>query len=167
MPSKSYSLKRKAWEELNRIIVATVSYDNSMVDPDFNLNEHNRLFEAAMYLIDHEDDFVDYQLQVAEDVLEKTCYGHQVDKSAGDLVLAYYEEAQENLPDRMEYYLAKHKGSSGRHYFFSISIGERIVFGGTALTTSETQKLVRTAVQALKENGDLPEGFLKDLEGEL
>lgn len=166
MPSKSYSLKCKAWRELNRIIVATVPYDNSMVDPDFNLNEHSRLFQAAIYLIEHEDDFEDYQLQVAEDVLEKTCYGHRVDQSAGDLVLAYYEEAQENLPDRMEYYLAKYKGSSGRHYFFRISIGERIVFGGTALTTSETQKLVRTAVQALKENGDLPEGFLKDLEGE-
>lgn len=166
MPSRSYSLKRKAWEELNRIIVATVPYDNSMVDPDFNLNEHNRLFEAAMFLIDHADDFEDYQLQVAEDVLEKTCYGHRVDQSAGDLVLAYYEEAQDNLPDRMEYYLAKSKGPRGRNYFFRIFMGERIVFGGTVLTKSDTQKLVRTAVKALKENGDLPEGFLKDLEGE-
>lgn len=166
MPSKSYSLKRKAWEELNRIIVATVPYDNSMVDPDFNLNEHDRLLQAAMYLIDNEDDFEDYQLQVAEDVLEKTCYGHRVDQSAGDLVLAYYEEAQENPPDRMEYSLTKSEGSSGRHYFFRILTGERVVFGGTALTTSETQKLARTAVQVLKENGDLPEGFLEDLEGE-
>lgn len=167
MPRKSYSLKRKAWEELNRIIVATVPYDNSMVDPDFNLNEHNRLFQASMYLIDHEDDFEDYQLQVAEDVLEKTCYGHRVDQSAGDLVLAYYEEAQDDLPDRMEYYLTKFKGSSGRSYFFRILTGEKIVFGGTGFTVSEIKKLVRTAVKALKENGDLPDDFLKDLEGEL
>lgn len=163
MPSRSYSLKRKAWEELNRIIVATVPYDNSMVDPDFNLNEHNRLFEAAMFLIDHEDDFGDYQLQVAEDVLEKTCYGHRVHSSAGNLVLAYYEEAQEKASGGLELFIAKPQPSL---YTIMVALGDETIMSPMIATPSEVLELVEVLVHSLNENKDLPEDFLKDLEGE-
>lgn len=164
LPSKSYSLKRKAWEELNRIIVTTVPYDNSMVDPDFNLNEHNRLFEAAMFLIDHADDFEDYQLQVAEDVLEKTCYGHRAGVEAGELVCAYYEEAQESIPEKMEVFIEK-----PQHWYYTmkITLGDRPILGPTVCSLSEIRELVKTLVKSLDEYGDLPEDFLRDLEGEL
>lgn len=164
MPSRSYSLKRKAWEELNRIIVATVPYDNSMVDPDFNLNEHNRLFEAAMFLIDHADDFEDYQLQVAEDVLEKTCYGHRADLTAGELVCAYYLEAQESTPEKMEVFIEK---PQRWYYTLKITLGDSPILGTTVCSPSEIRSLVETLVQSLDEYGDLPEDFLRDLEGEL
>lgn len=164
MPSRSYSLKRKAWEELNRIIVATVPYDNSMVDPDFNLNEHNRLFEAAMFLIDHEDDFEDYQLQVAEDVLEKTCYGHRADLNAGELVVAYYQEAQESVPEEMKVSIGK---PQRWYYTLKITLGDSPILGTTACSPSEIRSLVKILVCTLHDNGDLPEDFLKDLEGEL
>lgn len=163
MPSKSYSLKRKAWRELNRIIVATAPYDNSMVDDDFNLNEHSLLFKAAIYVIDHADDFEDYQLQVAEDVLEKTCYGHRVSSEAGDLVMAYYEEAQENASDRLGFFIEKPQRG---FYTLKVTLGDNIVMGNTACTPSEIRSLVKMLVQSLEENLDLPEDFLKDLEGE-
>lgn len=164
MPSKSYSLKRKAWEELNRIIVATVPYDNSMVDPDFNLNEHSRLFEAAMYLIDHEDDFEDHQLQVAEDVLESTCYGHRVHSSAGNLVKAYYEEAQGSASKGLELFVAKPQPGL---YTLGVALGGEIIMSPTACTPPEILELVENLVHFLNEKGDLPQDFLKHLEGEL
>lgn len=164
LPSKSYSLKRKAWEELNRIIVATVPYDNSMVDPDFNLNEHKRLFEAAIYLIDHADDFEDYQLRVAEDVLEKTCYGHRANLEAGELVCAYYQEAQEVIPAEISFSIEKPQRES---YTLKIYLGGSPILEDTACTPSEIRTLVKVLVQSLDEYGDLPEDFLRDLEGEL
>lgn len=166
MPSKSYSLKRKAWEELNRIIVSTVPYDNSMVDPDFNLNEHNRLFKAAMYLIDHEEDsdnYKPYQLQVAEDVLEKTCYGHRANLTAGDLVMAYYEEAQENSSGGLEFSVAKPQPSL---YTLRVALGDETIMSPTACTPSEIQALVRILVKSLEEHGDLPEDLQECLKGE-
>lgn len=164
LPSKSYSLKRKAWEELNRIIVATVPYDNSMVDADFNLNEHKRLFEASIYLIDHADDFEDYQLRVAEDVLEKTCYGHRANLEAGELVFAYYQEAQESIPAKIEFLVEKPRSG---YYTLRIALGDDPTPDTTACTPSEIRELVKILVQSLGKHGDLPEDFLRDLEGEL